>query len=83
VSDLRDLSPSALSAAMRGGTTAWGQSGSAIHHVRYAEPVGPRERRLCHCGCKSRATHRGFANGVALMSGCEMRVRRWVKTSSA
>ena len=77
--DLNDLSPAALSAAMRGGTRGWGRHGSSITHVRYAEPAPPRSRRRCHCGCVQRATHIGKANGVALMSGCELRVARWVR----
>lgn len=78
--DLNKLSKPALSAAMRGGTAAWGSWGSSAHHVRYSEPVDSKSRRRCHCGCKRRATHRGMANGIALMSGCELSVARWVKT---
>ena len=79
--ELSDLSPVELSAAMRGGTVAWGQYGSALDHVRYSLPIpkGDRRRSNCSCGCKKRETHRGFANGVCLMSGCEFRVARWVK----
>lgn len=76
---LNALSPAALSAALRGGTDAWGRWGSALEHVRYMEPVLPRSRRRCHCGCKRRATHTGKANGVALMKGCELSVARWVR----
>lgn len=77
--DLNNLSRAALSAAMRGGTDGWGQVGST-EHVRYAEPVPSTSRRRCSCGCKRRATHYGKANGVALGIGCEMSIRRWVKT---
>lgn len=77
--DLNSLSPNALSAAMRGGTVAWCEHGSATTHIRYAEPQSPQRRKKCHCGCGSRAAHRGMANGVCLMSGCEIRVRRWVR----
>ena len=76
--DLNKLSPRALAAAMRGGTDEWGKWGSAIHHVRYMEPVGPRSRRRCQCGCGQRATHVGMANGVALNTGCKLCVSRWV-----
>lgn len=76
---LNKLSPQALGAAMRGGTEAWGQWGSSIDHVRYAEPItGPR-RRICRCGCRKRSTFRGAANGVTLVTGCEFRIRRWVR----
>ena len=77
--DLNNLSPTARSAAMRGGTDSWGRYGSALDHVRFAEPIYPRARRRCHCGCKKRATHTGMANGVALMHGCELAVARWVR----
>ena len=76
--DLNDLSPSALSAAMRGGTAGWGQHGS-VEHVRYAQPTPARSRRRCQCGCQTRATQVGMANGVALMCGCELAVARWIK----
>lgn len=40
----------------------------------------PRMRRRCPCGCGQTATHSGLGtNGIALMSGCELRVRRWVR----
>jgi hypothetical protein len=52
---------------------------NAFQHRRYSEPVAAKARRQCHCGCKRRATHRGMANGMALMSGCELTVARWVK----
>lgn len=79
MTDLNKLSPSALAAAMRGGTQEWGLHGSAIDHVRYAEPVPAKSRRRCHCGCKRRATHNGMANGVALTDGCELAMARWVR----
>lgn len=77
--ELAKLPPTALSAAMRGGTAGWGQRASAVEHVRYAEPVRPQSRRRCHCGCRRRATHAGKANGVALTMGCELRIARWVR----
>lgn len=78
--DLKSLSPNAIRAAMRGGTDAWGSHGSAIAHVRYAEPIKDRRRaRKCHCGCAKRSTHMGMANGVALAGGCELSIARWVK----
>lgn len=73
---LNDLSPAALSAAMRGGADGWGEHGS-VTHARYAEPHP--SRRKCHCGCNGRQTHIGIANGVGLYWGCELSVRRWVR----
>lgn len=76
--DLNKLSPRALSASMRGGTDEWGRRGSDRAHIRYMEPVPSRSRKRCPC-CDKRASHTGMANGVALMSGCEWRVRAWAK----
>lgn len=61
----------------------WGTHGSAAEHLRYAQPVAGRGRRRCDCGCGGRATHVGMANGVALTSGCELLVRRWVRDPQA
>jgi hypothetical protein len=38
-----------------------------------------KRRRRCTCGCKALATHVGGNNAIALMSGCELSVRRWVR----
>lgn len=78
--DLNKLPPAALSAAMRGGTAGWGQWGSVADHVRYAQPVRPASRRKCRCGCDKRATHLGMANGVAMATGCQLGIQRWIKT---
>jgi hypothetical protein len=75
--DLSKLHPNALSAAMRGGTDGWGEIGSADRHIRYSEPISSRRR--CHCGCKTRVTHLGMANGIGLTEGCQLYVTRWVK----
>lgn len=53
--------------------------GNALLHKRTMQPVEPSSRRRCHCGCKRRATHLGMANGVTLITGCELLIRRWVK----
>lgn len=79
MTDLNSMSPAARSAAMRGGMEGWGQVGDSSRHIRYMEPKPSKARRRCPCGCKRRATHYGRANGVTLMSGCELRVRRWIK----
>jgi hypothetical protein len=42
-------------------------------------PVPSTSRCRCYCGCGRRATHVGGCGGVALMSGCEFSVRRWVR----
>lgn len=60
------------------GNTSFGQYGSAVDHERYKQPVNPKSRGRCWC-CKRRATHLGMANGVALITGCEILVTRWVK----
>jgi hypothetical protein len=81
VADLNKLSPAALSAAMRGGTDAWGQHGSAMQHVMYVESQTPNrgQYRKCRCGCGGKAKFRAMANGVCLASGCELDCRRFVR----
>ena len=60
----------------------WGSHGSQSM-TRYAKdrPVGAhgKGRRKCNCGCGRWATHTGMANGVALVSGCELSIQRWVR----
>ena len=60
----------------------FGRWGSVEHHQRYSQPVSATSRRRCYCGCKTRATHRGMANGVCLYSGCELSVARWVRDAT-
>lgn len=56
----------------------WGQWASAVEHRRYMQLV--KTRRRCWCGCRQRATHTGFANGIALTAPmCELAARRWVR----
>ena len=77
--ELDKLSKHARSAAMRFGTAGWGQVGS-VNGGRYSERVRSQSRRRCNCGCKQRATHIGMSNGVALITGGELEIRRWVKS---
>jgi hypothetical protein len=77
--DLNQLRPTARSAAMRGGTASWGEYGNSQEHIRYAEPVNSRSRKRCYCGCRMRATHKGMCNGVAMTSGCQLTIARWVR----
>lgn len=78
--DLNKLHPKALAAAMKGGTEGWGQVASARTDARYSQAVRPASRRRCSCGCNTRATLMGMANGLALVTGCELAIARWVKT---
>ncbi len=49
-------------------------------HKREAFPVIPKRRqRKCLCGCGGKAAYFGMANGIALMSGCELSVMVWVR----
>ena len=82
MTDLNELSPKALAAAMKGGTAGWGTMGSATTNVRYSEPLPKRRgrRRRCYCGCERPVTHAGRANGVTLTCACELGIARWVKT---
>lgn len=51
----------------------------SVRGKRTLEPLPGTARRRCNCGCGTRATHTGLGNGVALMIGCELSVRRWVR----
>lgn len=55
--------------------------GSADGH-RSMVQTRPTSRRRCSC-CGKRATHVGLGDGLALMQGCEMHVRRWVRDGYA
>lgn len=52
---------------------AAGQPGWGVIAGRY------RNRRKCWCGCAGKISHGGYANGLAMTSGCEWAMRRWVK----
>ena len=52
---------------------------ASVFGPRAMIPVESTSRRRCHCGCKKRATHTGRNNGIALVTGCEMYIRRWVR----
>lgn len=82
MSDLNEMSNAARSAAMRGGMEGWGQVGGLAEHIRYMElrPKRAGRKPKCSCGCETPKTHVGKANGVALTSGCELSIRRWVKS---
>ncbi len=59
-------------------STSWGEWACASQHPRYMQPTNTRKR--CWCGCGERATHTGFANGIALTAPlCELAARRWVR----
>jgi hypothetical protein len=55
--------------------------------VRFGYVVGSRSMtprpigsgRRCDCGCRTEATHFGLSDGLVMMSGCELRARRWVR----
>lgn len=79
--DLNKLSPAALAAAMRGGTSSWGQWGSVLDHAVYVEPQTPNrgQYRKCHCGCGGKAKFGLMANGMCMSVGCELSMRRCAK----
>ena len=62
--------------------SAWGTYGSAADPYRYVKllPGRFRNRRRSPCGCGGKASHVGMSNGLAMTSGCEMSMRRWMKT---
>lgn len=66
-------------AAIMLGQTLWGQHGADTMR-RYMQAFSSRRR--CRCGCKTKVTHAGMANGVCLTSGCEWKIRKWVARAS-
>lgn len=60
----------------------FGEYGSSTLHKRYEQKTPSRSKQRCSCGCKQRATHMGMANGVVLMNGCQLTVKRWVKNGN-
>ncbi|GGL44328.1 hypothetical protein GCM10011588_68820 [Nocardia jinanensis] len=58
----------------RVGSAAAGDRTSALMPPRY------RSRRRCYCGCGGKATHTGRADGITLVTGCELSMQRWVHT---
>lgn len=46
---------------------------------RDLKKVRPSSRRRCDCGCGGRATHIGTGQGAAMVTGCELTIRRWVR----
>lgn len=59
--------------------TAWGR---ADGHRRTCRPKPDQRsgRRVCSIHkCPRACTHTGFANGLAMTSGCEWHMRLWVK----
>lgn len=83
--ELNKLSPAALGAAMKTGTESWGMAASIKDHATWAEPQDARKGhyKKCHCGCGKKAKWRLMANGICMGEGCELSVRRWVKTFTA
>ena len=66
-------------AMLAGKISADGTRSGSVDGSRSMVSAPSRSRRRCGCGCKGRATHVGLGDGLALMSGCEMKVRRWVR----
>lgn len=56
-----------------------GVSAGSVWGHRTVVPVPDFDRRRHRCGCGNKRTHVGLGDGVALMDGCEMCVRRWVR----
>lgn len=51
----------------------------SVRGKRTMATIPYKARRRCTCGCLRRATHYGLGDGVALMHGCELSVRRWMR----
>lgn len=59
-----------------------GRVASAATGCRTSTLMPPRyrSRRRCYCGCEGKATHTGRADGITLVTGCELSMQRWVRT---
>lgn len=66
-------------AALRAAALGYDGTVGSDTMVRDYWPNPPRSRERCNCGCGKRATHVGGAAGLALRSGCEWSIRRWVR----
>lgn len=76
-----DMSPAALSAALRGGTVEWGERASIKEHIGYVEKQDARHGHYlkCRCGCGQRAKFRAMFNGICMYEGCELSAHRFAK----
>lgn len=52
----------------------------ALKDQRSCGRLPETSRMRCPCGCERRATHYGAAKECTMMVGCELYVRRWVKS---
>jgi hypothetical protein len=68
--DVKELQARLLSSG------GWGEV-SSENGNRYMRQSS--QRRKCSCGCGKNVTHSGCSNGLALVSGCELYVRRWMR----
>lgn len=68
-----------MKAAARGADGTYGSAADAASRDFWPLPPRYRNRRRCAlCGVR-KATHTGGANGLAMVSGCELCIRRWVR----
>ena len=65
-------------AMLAGKIGADGYREGSVNGSRSMISADSRSRTRCNC-CGVRSTHVGLGDGLALMDGCEMRVRRWVR----
>lgn len=73
------LTAEATRAAVAGKFGADGTRSGSVDGHRSVVTGPARRRRKCPCGCGTRATHIGLGDGIALMSGCQLSVHRWVR----
>jgi hypothetical protein len=66
-------------AQLAGKIGANGYREGSVDGSRSMVKADPKSRSRCGCGCGKRETHLGLGDGLALMGGCEMKVRRWVR----
>jgi len=54
--------------------------GNVKEHPLTITSLASTSRRRCKCGCGTRATHLGRANGLGMYSGCHQSVIIWRST---
>jgi len=52
---------------------------SRLREHRDMVKVKSSSRKRCDCGCKTMATHIGRGQGAAMVVGCELMIRRWIR----
>jgi hypothetical protein len=79
--NLNDLEKSALAAAMRGGTSGWGQVASVVRACAIRSTGGTSLSPPLSLRMQSAWRHTWvWQTGIGLVTGCALSIQRWVRT---